>query len=490
VKLLRLSWRRELLLLTVALMEVCWIQPWTRILVRLTERTQEDISALVLFVLLLFALYLTRSLSRMDIPLAVHRLVTIGMALLTMSVFLWFHFYSDYHVLDWRWVAAAGRHALDFSLRVPFEWSAFLIVAYLWWRGIGFAQKRLSPESVGFYFRWGIVAQIWFHFVALMWGSLQDVYPLIFGFFFSGLLAVALSRAEDVSQTHAGIHSPFNASWLGILLGGTLLALVAGGALASVLSVSGVQLLLQWLQPILSILRQALSAVIIALAYLLQPLMWLFVRIGERFLGDQFLQELESQDELLELLPTDEQIAATPWYLHALKILVLLLIVAIVLLVVYWTVNRRREGGNSGRREERESVWSAGDLRQDLLSNLRARLQKIRDGLASLGQLSRERYSFVSVRRVYASVVKAATRAGYPRPSSSTPYEHMSILRQAFPGHVADVQSVTEAYIRAHYGEVPFSSEELDRVRKAGSRLIGFTKARPAAAQGPDPGAD
>ena len=251
MRLPRLSWRQELLLLSVCLMEICWLYPWTILFIRFTDERQHSISALTLLIVLLLALYLTRILSGVDIPILVYRLVMVGSALLSVFVFLWLHSQARYQLIDWRWLVAMGRHALDFSSRVPYEWPMFLTVSYLWWRGIGLAQGTLGTVAVGFHFRWGIASYIWFHFANLVWGNPRDLSPLIFAFFFCGLVAVALARAEDVSQRHVGIHSPFNAGWLGILLGGTLLVLLLGGGIAAVLSVSGVSTILQWLQPIL-----------------------------------------------------------------------------------------------------------------------------------------------------------------------------------------------------------------------------------------------
>jgi len=469
----RLRWRRELLLLSVSLMEICWLYPWTTLFIRFTDEQQHSISALTLLIVLLLAMYLTRILSGVDIPILVYRLVMVGGSLLSVLAFLWLHFRARYQLIGWRWLVAMGSHALDFSYRVPYEWPVFLIVSYLWWRGIGLAQGILGTETVGFRFRWGIASYIWFHLANLVWGSSRGLCPLIFAFFFCGLVAVALARAEDVSQRHVGIRSPFNASWLGILLGGTLLMLLLGGGLAAILSVSGVSAVLHWLHPLISILQTALNAVIIALAYLLQPLMWFLVRLGKRFLGEQFMRDLgPDQQGLLELVPSDQQMALTPWYLQALKIVVLLAIIAIVLLVLFWTVNRRRQREASGRLEERESVWSSANIGQDLVGALRGGLQRLKDGLASLGQRGSDWYSFTSVRHIYASLVRLATSAGYPRERSVTPYEYMNGLYETFPGNEPEVQTITEAYIQAHYGEVPFSEEELDRVREARKRIM------------------
>jgi len=468
-----LRWRRELLLLSVSLMEICWLYPWTTLIIRFTGEQQHNTSALTFLIVLLLALYLTRILSGVDIPILVYRLVMVGGSLLSVLVFLWFHFHARYQIISWRWLADMGSHALDFSDRVPYEWPVFLIVSYLWWRGIALAQDTPSAETVGFRFRWGIVSYIWFHLANLVWGSSGDLEPLIFTFFFCGLVAVALARAEDVSKRHVGIHSPFKVGWLGMLLGGTLLVLLLGGGLAAVLSISGVSAILQWLHPILSILQTALNGVIIALAYLLQPLMWLLVNLGKRFLGEQFLRDLGPEEQkLLELVPSGQQIALAPGYLQALKIVILLAIIAVVLLVLFWTVSRRRQREASGRLEERESVWSSATIGQDLVGAIRGGLQRLKDGLTSLGQRGSDWYSFTSVRHIYASLVRLATSAGYPRERSVTPYEYMSGLYETFPGNEPEVQAITEAYIRAHYGEVPFSEEELNRVREAGKRIM------------------
>jgi hypothetical protein len=98
----------------------------------------------------------------------------------------------------------------------------------------------------------------------------------------------------------------------------------------------------------------------------------------------------------------------------------------------------------------------------------------LRDGLDRLGELAGlvNRFGLgarflaaVSIRRIYANVVRLASDAGYPRARSQTPYEYLPTLYRALPGSEADVQLITEAYVQAHYGQVPDSREELQRIR-------------------------
>jgi hypothetical protein len=75
------------------------------------------------------------------------------------------------------------------------------------------------------------------------------------------------------------------------------------------------------------------------------------------------------------------------------------------------------------------------------------------------------------VRRIYANVVRLATDAGYPRARSQTPYEYLHVLRRALPERQEEVSAITEAYVAAHYGQVPDSREALDHLRACWQRI-------------------
>ena len=57
-----------------------------------------------------------------------------------------------------------------------------------------------------------------------------------------------------------------------------------------------------------------------------------------------------------------------------------------------------------------------------------------------------------------------------PRDKTETPYEYLETLHQAFPASEKDLTIITEAYVNAHYGEVPDSHEELQRIRDCWER--------------------
>jgi hypothetical protein len=98
----------------------------------------------------------------------------------------------------------------------------------------------------------------------------------------------------------------------------------------------------------------------------------------------------------------------------------------------------------------------------------------LRDGLQRLSELAGLARQFgpgarfltaVSIRRIYLNMLRMSTDAGYPRSTAQTPYEYLATLRQAFPSSEAEAGIITEAYVNAHYGQVPDSQEELQRIR-------------------------
>ena len=123
--------------------------------------------------------------------------------------------------------------------------------------------------------------------------------------------------------------------------------------------------------------------------------------------------------------------------------------------------------------ESRESVLSAGAIRRSLQAALQAGRDRLSElaGLVSRYGVGSRFLSAITIRRIYANLVRLAADAGYPRGQSQTPYEYEYVLRQALPGSQADVALITEAYVSAHYGQVPDTREALQVIRDCWERV-------------------
>jgi hypothetical protein len=147
-----------------------------------------------------------------------------------------------------------------------------------------------------------------------------------------------------------------------------------------------------------------------------------------------------------------------------------ILVIAIVVLFTWWRVRRTRLRGEDDLRESLLSIKTLGD-------DLKALLQAGRDRLGGLADMV-DRYGLgsrllraLSIRRIYASLLRLAAEAGYPRGKAQTPYEYLGTLYEALPGSEEEVRVITEAYVNAHYGEVPDTREELQRIRDCWQRV-------------------
>ncbi len=92
---------------------------------------------------------------------------------------------------------------------------------------------------------------------------------------------------------------------------------------------------------------------------------------------------------------------------------------------------------------------------------------RLRDGADSLARRLSDRYSLISIRRIYASLNALAAERGYPREKAQTPYENRAVLQRAWPEQSAEISFLTEAYVRAHYGSVQDAADTLRRAREA-----------------------
>jgi len=77
----------------------------------------------------------------------------------------------------------------------------------------------------------------------------------------------------------------------------------------------------------------------------------------------------------------------------------------------------------------------------------------------------------MTIRRLYARATHEAARRGKHRSAAQTPYDFLPTLQSAFPTAESDARVITEAYVAAHYGEVPDSQQALDALKQAWERM-------------------
>jgi hypothetical protein len=461
--------RRELVYVALGAMDMCVVTPLLVALFFQSAPIRPFPITVAFLAVVMIVHYLARLTLRLPLQPAV-RSALLGLGMLVSGLLLIRRtFHSHVQPLDGQWLTD-----VFVNLRLgtaQYEVFTFLVVLFLWWRGLVLAQRQLDSSSVAYRFRVGLLLMM--GTVALS-SSIRSwsYHPFVYSFFFASLLGIALARVEEVGQQYGGSQSPFGLSWLATLVVAALAVLLPAAGLALVLTGENLQLLLV---PVLQVLSIVLYYLVFGLAWLMQ----IVLAVLMLFFWQQWVQtSLEGLERFTsEDMPTLGQgepgeLPLSPEQMATFKAVGVVL--GVLLLLVLAVISLRRLRAQAARKpgEERESVWQEINLRRslrDLLRDGRRRLGEIADGLGQspLGRM----FAVLTIRRIYAHLSGLAAERGHPRAINQTPYEFQPTLGMAFPGCREEVRRITEAYVAVHYGEVPERPEELRAIRAAWDRV-------------------
>jgi hypothetical protein len=425
-------------------------------------------------VLLLGYFYFYRLLVRADLSLERQQGIFAGVLLLSIIMAIRFHVYSDAGLRGIDWFLQPVRSFSSLTSGVPLEFVAMLTLTYLWARGIHLARRSLSAQSVGFSFRSGVVVLI-----AITWAvSLftdQATLGFIITYFFFALIAVALARIEEVSRAPNSTRVRFGAFWIAATVVAVGLLVAVGMVVASLFYGGVLEQVLRWMLPLLIVVQLLIVGLGLILFMVVEFVLSIVPLDWSAFAAA--LQRVATALRALSLPVADtpgidpEVIERTMGAVQASCLLgVIIVFVAGVLLLTWWRLRKDRDQDGD---ESRESILSAGLLANNLLAMLQAGRDRLGQlaGLVDQFGLGSRLLSAITIRRIYANLVRLATRAGYPRPRSQTPFEYLETLHEVFPGREADVALITGAYVNAHYGQVPDSREEVVQIRECWERI-------------------
>ncbi|MFN8483559.1 MAG: DUF4129 domain-containing protein [Anaerolineae bacterium] len=443
--------RRELLRLATATFGAAWYYAAWSVAFAYLARPVEGPSFLEVWALSVLAMYVARYLNvergdagAMGWPVAVGALVSIVLA-------------------SWLTPGIGGPVALVLGLRA-FNGAAVLLTLglfILWWRGVDAVRDGFGMGVTSLRFRLGVVILFWTVIFAAFIHF--DLIAIIFVFFATALVAMALARVEDVSRSLGGVVTPFNRTWALILAAAVTAVMLIGVIAVLVFTPDTIRTILGWLAPLWLVLSFVFIAIIALAARILEPLILFLIEalrpVAERmfrFTPNQLQAPQNQEPVVLERL-------VPPVILDSAKWLALIAAVVFALWLLTLWARQRRQTAGEGVPELRESVWSAEAFADDargLLDRLLGRFRRHRPGIAT-----------DSVRHIYASLQVLAADRGAPRPPDDTPYEYLPRLQGLLPDAAADLSLLTDAYVDAHYHEIEPTDAELRQAQGAWQRV-------------------
>lgn len=368
---------------------------------------------------------------------------------------------GDYGLLG-DWGQALGAIFSTSHPRAGIAYLSLLAALYCFWRGTRLTmQDRGSVQRIFRAIAFSLLLIVGFGlFGARLTGpTAVAASTQVLAFFAIGLVTIAL--AGGIDEQDVGLH---RLGWRGVL--------IVFGAIAGVLGL-GVLLGALFGRDIAQIIGTLWQALVVIIALLLSPLVWLLVNLLEALLSvthlDQWLQKLAQSPPIkIDVAPpAGEALAIFPhWLQTVIRIFFALLPIILILGLLLLARNRARR--RAGADEERESLWSWAGLVDDLRGLLAGRRGAqpaggLRAALAAL----RGGDPASRVRRSYIRLLLLGEAHEHPRPAPHTPHEYAPAAEAMLPTAAQPVDTLTDAYERARYNPNSVTAADADAAERA-----------------------
>lgn len=353
-----------------------------------------------------------------------------------------------------------------------------VLVTLCWSRGISLLNREVDIDRLGLRLR--VSALILTPLLIVLAGNQQAVRvaPFVLLFFLASLVAVALTRAEQNEQGDGRYSHAMSGRWFAVVAAASLTITIIAGIFAAVTGNNPLLFLNTWLGPLWLGLYFAGATAIAAFTFVAQPFLLIvdflinalinLVQAIRAFIAGNTTPppptdsgtELSGSvfDALIELLSG----GGMPRSFGNLRLALLIFIILVILVAAI--------GSSSIFTRRRLNQTEDGDfwLEQNNAQPEANRLHRLWQRLSR----SNRRRIAASIRRVYQQMCDAAGAYGYPRLEAETPYEYLASLSHVWPQGVPQTTLITQAYVRARYGEIPETQQELTQIMAAWQQLL------------------
>lgn len=464
-----LPWVQNAIFFSLTAMEMAWFAPLVMIFLPGTWRTPPILYLLGLWAVMLGMMVIAHFLEQRDIASPAFELIVAGLLLFLGLLAIRLFVYTDEPVTSLAWLGkmfSPGNALVEIGVILG-------SLAFLWWRAVTFLQRDITFFVIGYDFRKGVLALL-LTTAIFRYISHQSALLFVYVFFFFGLLAVSLGRAEEKARTTGDGRAPIQRVWLGII--GLSVAAVMGLSwlFGQIWSLEGFRALWRALTPVLGWTAPYLEAGMLFFLRLLNPLLEWLVNLLKSAVGGKGGEEVinnltKNIPGADQLMGQEEAVATSPSWLELFFRYVLPIAIGLIVLLVLvlWLVKRRQSRKLTTIDEEHTRVESLEG--KGLMDALRRGFGRIKDLAGLVGQfgVGKGFYAAVSIRNIYANLQKLAAERGYPRDPAWTPNDYLPVLKQAFPGQDAALQHITDVYNAYEYGHVSTDPAEMEKLKEA-----------------------
>ncbi|MBN2502209.1 MAG: DUF4129 domain-containing protein [Anaerolineales bacterium] len=482
---------RLLAILALVLMELTWEVLWFLSLLP-ADLIIPRVRAFTVFGVILLAAYVfIRLVNTLRLRVIFRQVVMVGVLVAGTVLGIRFLLYPG-------GISEAGlfQYALlvfsRIGIRIPVEFFMFFVAFLLWWRGISLAGRIIGVQEVLGRFRLGFGMFLVFILVHTF-DPIPGISGLIYLFLFAVLVAMIAARISTLRYHRGGQCGYFDLRWaLGSLAATMVLIVLAVLAVGLVGQANRILLDITYILWNLAVLVVLIvSAPFVIILFVLfewfltrahQSLQETILAIVENLtnvilatvdlLQSSFTTLMQQISDFLQRFNLDAWLGV---FLR-LRRYTLWLFLAGGIVFIFWIAGKKVFSERDSARvidEERGSVEDVDDLLEILRKAILQRAQKAAEGLRRIGGLRSDRRLLAAarIRRIYAKLMLLCERLEAPRLEAQTPNEYLPTLKMLFPLHYAEVELLTDAYVRVRYGELPEGEQELRGIEAAWKRV-------------------
>jgi Domain of unknown function (DUF4129) len=484
--------------LAVILMEVFCLCPWLVFIGRwpMVTGPRTPLSFLSLLFLLGGSFIATRFFLKRKWSMAWIQVSIIACGLIALFLVLRIEYAAGFNLFSGRWFASYGNLILNFFTQYPPFVFAIIAGLYLWWRGISLARSRLYFDDIYHSFLIQLVTLV---FLIIMWnftfknGPLKNITSnigvYIVGFFFFGLLALALTNLRIIQEKFrkkGELSKNFGRRWLTTIVIVICGVVLLGIGFATIFSTQFVSLLGKGMSSVSSAYSNVLYFLLLVVGFLVE---WLYY-LGEFFISLITHGKTPEPPTPINLAtpknPTTTNGGLSPNVLLIIKLVVLVLIAAWVIWLIMKAIQRRHQTQlPEDVEEEQESLWSWEGFKADLMVFIKAFFQlfkrKKKPAPANVminWQAEEEIKRRLSIREIYQHLLWHGARLNIPREEYETPSEYVRRLERAVPDGKEPLREITDLYIDVRYGEHPTEAKKTDDANSIWDKLLNLFKGR------------
>jgi hypothetical protein len=467
--------RLRLLYIALAGMDMAAFLPWLTIVIIFWSRngdTRSTILATLLTqnpLLLFIVFWATMQLymliadlfSRWNIQGGLYAVAILGVLTLTSLLAVRLLLYPDAVPSDFRWLRETIYALVNLLAGVRGEILLILTNYFLWMRVARYTNRSISFFGVGVSFRLGMLIVVLGSTLLSYWNGQNSAAILYMVLFFAfGLSAVAVARIDQKaigSANSSGARLPWDRF---AQLWAIIIAILGTSLAAATLYTPPIlRAILGWFAPVGRLLQWLVTNIVYLVFLLLTPLLeWLTARIQAMIAQARPLppQQPTATPPPLTLGDAVQDFAMLHYCVAA-----AIIFGAILLFLIFFVRVTQRQ-----RASEPEDTATEGGVRP---GGINLGLGRLKDWFALLGRygLGSQLLAAISVENIYANLSRLARRKGFARLPSQGPDHYLPTLMQAFPGHEAELTTITNAYMRVRYAERPITQEELEHLRAA-----------------------